>query len=412
MCRKFRKSTLLLFLLLIPVNLSIGCANKINQPVEKPIEPVSTLTIQQETWPVYNTVIWKYKKKNPCSSTPLSFNDIVYTENYKDIVALNRKTGKVLWTHNTHYCESNIIIAENKLIFGSNDTHVYALDAKTGRMVWKFNTGYIVHMVNSAQDKVLVGGEGPYLYALDLKTGKSAWQIDLKVSCEFNSFIDNESIYFGTDNKNLYSIQISTGKINWLVKTEKVVRNSSVWNNLIYFAQCGYQPYEIPGFEKVFFLIALDVVNAKEAWRFNIGGCVNDYPIIYQNHVIFHSEDGYLYSLDAQTGQCKWKKYLGLDHNVSGPVLYNDTLFLGGGSDGRLYVLDAHDGSPKWVFDDIQNNQPLRDNLKSIYTGKPHIIDSTVYFETDAGYLYAIPIVDESKIINNTTKPDSAYPTG
>ncbi len=73
----------------------------------------------------------------------------------------------------------------------------------------------------------------------------------------------------------------------------------------------------------------------QELWKFNAGARVFSDPAISGGVVYFGSGDGYLYALDAGSGQEKWKFKTGRGPGspaISGGVLYF------GSHDGRLYA--------------------------------------------------------------------------
>jgi outer membrane protein assembly factor BamB len=61
--------------------------------------------------------------------------------------------------------------------------------------------------------------------------------------------------------------------------------------------------------------------------------------------VYLSSEDGYVYALDAATGDRRWK--FAAERYVSAPTVVDRTVYLGGG-DGELTVVDARTGKRRW----------------------------------------------------------------
>jgi outer membrane protein assembly factor BamB len=94
-------------------------------------------------------------------------------------------------------------------------------------------------------------------------------------------------------------------------------------------------------------LVALDEHGFFQ-WVFHTGDNVASSPVVFNNLVIFGSEDRTIYALDALTGALKWKKSTS-GAVVSSPALAGDLVVIGS-DDGTVYALSAADGKPAWTF--------------------------------------------------------------
>jgi len=121
-------------------------------------------------------------------------------------------------------------------------------------------------------------------------------------------------------------------------------------------------------------MYAIDIATGNEKWVFFTDGPVRFSPTIWNKHIYFGSDDGYVYCLNAKNGKLNWKyrpgpkdrKILGNGNMISlwpvrTSVLVEDgTVYFGAGVfpyDG-LYVcaLNARDGSIVWKNDDLDDN--------------------------------------------------------
>jgi outer membrane protein assembly factor BamB len=113
-------------------------------------------------------------------------------------------------------------------------------------------------------------------------------------------------------------------------------------------------------------LTAIDTETGRELWRFYADGPVRFAPVAWQGNVYFVSDDGSLYCLDGDTGECVWKfrggpsdrKVLGNERLISvwpargAPVIVDGTVYFAAGIfpfEGIfIYALDAETGQVLW----------------------------------------------------------------
>jgi glucose dehydrogenase len=115
----------------------------------------------------------------------------------QQVIALNAKTGDVLWRYKKelpedllqlHPTNRGVGLYEDKVYIGTVDAHVVALDAKTGQVVWDkavddWKKGYYFTLAPLiAKGKVMVGTSGGelgirgFIAALDARTGQEVWR--------------------------------------------------------------------------------------------------------------------------------------------------------------------------------------------------------------------------------------------
>jgi outer membrane protein assembly factor BamB len=124
--------------------------------------------------------------------------------------------------------------------------------------------------------------------------------------------------------------------------------------------------------------------DGKELWKFFAEGPVRFAPLVHQGRVYFGSDDGYLYCLDASSGELAWKfrggpsdrKVLGNERLISAwpvrgaPVMADDTIYFAAGiwpfMGIFLHALDAESDKVVWT----------NDGDGSMYIKQPHNSDS------------------------------------
>lgn len=136
-------------------------------------------------------------------------------------------------------------------------------------------------------------------------------------------------------------------------------------------------------------------------WKFVTGSRVIGSPVIYDNAIYFGSDDGNVYSVDAENGRQLWKT------STRGPVPCTPAIVKGtvyvGSYDGKFYALDTKTGNVKWKFategerrfeaKGLHGMQPKMQTIADpfdIYLSSPVVTEGSVYFGSGDGHLYAL----------------------
>ncbi|MDP6636520.1 MAG: PQQ-binding-like beta-propeller repeat protein [Phycisphaerae bacterium] len=145
----------------------------------------------------------------------------------ESVMAVNADSGKTLWTHKSKVAPLSLTLGEGKVFF-SNGNGIVALNRKTGKPLWtstgpkigKVGTGGAVRAVYS--DGVLVVANGVRTTALSTKDGKELWNGRLLHSshhCPNDLFVIDGliwSAHTGTAQRlgtQIWAIDLHTGKI-------------------------------------------------------------------------------------------------------------------------------------------------------------------------------------------------------
>jgi alcohol dehydrogenase (cytochrome c) len=131
-------------------------------------------------------------------SPPIVNNGVMFvTTPQQQVIALNAKSGEVLWRYKKelpedliqlHPTNRGVGLYEDKVYLATVDTHLVALNAATGAVVWDkamndYKTGYYATLAPLvAKGKVIVGMSGGelgirgYIAAFDARTGQEVWR--------------------------------------------------------------------------------------------------------------------------------------------------------------------------------------------------------------------------------------------
>ena len=144
-------------------------------------------------------VAWSWALPNgPNEATPLVHDGVMFVHSFGDKVqAIDAVTGDLLWQYNHRLTKGvgptvkrSIAIFGTRLYVPTSDAHMVALDVKTGKVIWDHmvadsKSGYgITGGPLVAAGKVIVGtlGRAPggnLIVALDAETGSQSWKFNV-----------------------------------------------------------------------------------------------------------------------------------------------------------------------------------------------------------------------------------------
>lgn len=144
------------------------------------------------------------------------------------------------------------------------------------------------------------------------------------------------------------------------------------------WARTGFTDVTLP--ENLMWLWAFDLENHPELME------IESSPAVAYGKVYFVAKNGYVYSLDAESGELVWRyltggtagPYLGPSPTVVGGVVYV------GSWDNHVYALDAENGELIWRFE-----VDIFWTLLGV-DGAPAVIDNRVYVGSWNGYFYCL----------------------
>jgi outer membrane protein assembly factor BamB len=136
-------------------------------------------------------------------------------------------------------------------------------------------------------------------------------------------------------------------------------------------------------------------------WKFPTGDRIVSSPVIQNKTLYFGGDDGNIYAVDSENGQQIWKRETG------GPVASTpavaDGIVYATSYDGKLYTLNAETGAVRWKFSTagerrfeakgIHGFKPKDQTIADpfdVYLSSPVVAQSTVYFGSGDGNLYAV----------------------
>lgn len=198
-----------------------------------------------------------------------------------------------------------------------------------------------------AGDLVYIGSCAGTFYALDKTTGAVRWSYDIKKDGNQQSFHGNplfagDLILIGTDKSctpdgigHVYAFDKNTGAVRWKFRTTSASTDVVRAGPRVYFGSIQGN------------WTALNLNDGSVAWNFSPNASNTDCtfpksPVAEEKHVYVAALDGFIYSLDAASGNVTWKRKLPAQASTS-LVLKDKSLFVGA-SDNHVYELKADSG--------------------------------------------------------------------
>ncbi|WP_088052320.1 outer membrane protein assembly factor BamB family protein [Virgibacillus dakarensis] len=281
------------------------------------------------------------------------------------VLGLDAETGEILWKYNT---EGEVMptpaYSDGAIYVATGDRLLYKLDPETGKLLNKADIGSVISMSAPSIDQrtLYVGGGRPKPYtfsAYDLQTDEFKWQtefpdvfagLDDVPPAVSNNIVVTTALEGDSDNPEhfMYALNTETGEIIWeesLGKGEFVENNKSgapiIYDNKIYVGS---------PITKTFY--AYDIKTGEQLWKFK-NEVMKAPPVAQDGVVYFSNTKGFVYALDAESGEVVGKKELGGKLAPAGPIIINDTLFVGS-QDSNVYAVPLaditkgeHDDEPK-----------------------------------------------------------------
>jgi outer membrane protein assembly factor BamB len=305
-------------------------------------------------------------------------------------VALDAKTGKILWDTQT---KGSMLFSgsysDGKFFRGgTHDNTLYCFDANNGDILWTFNPktsdGYFCVGTATAYGMVYSMNKDGFLYALNVTNGDVVWKYQGPSTLMFpgTPTVADGMVYATTGQTASYTeaagesefacLDAYTGAVIWKLPVEAFAPRESVaiaYGNLYMIPgsvtkavdSISGEEYDTAGQVWAFGPQSWSTYRQNPAhlasaqsgptnltllWNYTATGAVSSSPSIADNKVFFGSQDKNVYCIDAQNGSFIWKFPTGA-RIESSPAVSNGKVYIGP-DDGNVYCLDDNDGSLIW----------------------------------------------------------------
>lgn len=259
--------------------------------------------------------------------------------------------------------------------------HVYAIQLSNGNQKWRFpaepdnRISFYAPPALTPDGQLIVGSYDNVLYSLNPQTGQQNWTFDQSRNRFVASpYVSEKGIFAPDADKNIYALGLD-GSLLWRSTT-----GGPTWAQPVADADC--ECIYLPSMDHHIYAFSAD--DGSLRWKTeSLGGAVVGTPAL--------SEDGLLYAgtfakaivaIDSEDGSMVWPAPADTEGWVwSGPALDGNNLYVGD-LNGNFYALDAASGAIRWQLAPEQLDGPI--------VGTPLILADTIYFNTEAGSLFAV----------------------
>ena len=384
--------TSLVFILIIGMNF-ISATSKIVQEEEEQSN-ASIIDEDVDWWPMFhhdlnhsgyststgpetNNILWAYKTEDSIwmPSPAIVDNRVYFGGSSKNFYCIDSDTGEDIWkTPIPNGVGSSPAVENGKVYFGGGleNAGIYCLNITTGEIVWRYQTpGYNGVCGSPAfyKGKVIITARNPEpgcIYCLDADTGGEIWILQ-NITSPQSVAIYNDRVYFGSDDFNVYCLDMDNGNVIWDYTTE-----GEYWPSLHVTI---YDDKLYAGGDDG--LYCLDLEDGGLIWKYPTDEDIPTAPCTADGNVFFAADGGYVYCLNASSGEKIWDFEAGYIFTTSSPAVADGKIYIGSSwPDKKIYCLNATSGEKIWEY-----------ITTSYMYSSPAIADGKLYFGYGADQL-------------------------
>jgi len=319
----------------------------------------------------------------------VSMNQLVYVgSDDGNVYAIDAASGALHWKYTTGGgIRSSATVDHGVLYVGSSDGYFYALNAGDGSLKWKHGFYNAIGSSPTVSGAIVYVNASGYTNALDTATGNIIWQTQASTyATDDASPTVAGGLVFTSAAGGSFSngaLNASNGALQWSISDGVAYSNPAVVNGIVYTAD-----------GEVYKLKALDAATGAQKWGYydQNFGCGTG-PTLAQGKVYIADFKGYMYAIDSATGSLVWKCesfgaaqageqadgiFIGL---FSDPISVGGVVYAGN-NDGFIYAIDAASGQIKWSLGSGLAEHPA--------STKVTVANGVVYCGTPWGDFYAL----------------------
>jgi halocyanin-like protein len=325
--------------------------------------------------------IWSVETGGAVESEPTVVGGTVYVGSHDGYVyALDAESGEEQWRFETgappddqRKADAGVWgaphVVDGTAYVGANDNHLYALDAETGEKRWRVDTGRFVWGSPTLVDGTLYGASRSHLvFALDPETGEPEWTYRAEGPVGSAPTVVDGRVHFASYlDVNMTTLDAATGEHMWDKEFTSELCAPPAYHDGTVFTGFVDRP-----------LYAFDAETGEEEWRFGDDFSIKNPPTFWEG-TVYQADYDALYAVDADTGTLEWKYGGDARPRRNAPTVAGGVLFVGTSRETNLLALDPDTGEELGRFE-----------VYGSVRGSPTVVDGTVFFGADDGYVHAV----------------------
>ncbi len=240
-----------------------------------------------------STAIWPGLETTP-STSYVAFGDGVF--------AVNNTSGALVWRFpdkaqsGKNFYAPPALTSDGNIVVGDFSNTLYELN-QNGQQVWAFDKakeGYLAGIL-ATKDGIYAPNNDNSLYALTLQ-GALRWTFTTKAALWAQPVSDGETIYLGGMDHMLYALQASDGSKKWATNVGGAINNGPILSQdgVLYVGTLGSE------------VLAIKASNGTVLWRTPTDAGVWCKLALNNGNLVFGDISGKIYALNAADGKVIW----------------------------------------------------------------------------------------------------------
>lgn len=268
---------------------------------------------------------FEYDLNTAVESTPMIHDSVLYIGRIDGkMTAISLATKDTVWNFETLgqiSASPNLGKTSDRqlIVFGSYDNYFYCVDARSGKETNKFESGYYINGAAALwKNCILFGGCDAWLRVIDYESGTLSDSLLLDAYIPSSPAIMGNFCYVADYAGDIYEIQLEKGKIS---RSKKIVSASSgngamlstpaLDNESLYYLSDDQNLYSI------------DRKTGSTNWKFLLKGTTAESsPLVCNDKIIVCTKSGIISIHDSSTGQQLWEYDTG-EQIVGSPAVIN-----------------------------------------------------------------------------------------
>jgi len=319
--------------------------------------------VASATLPDQLVTLWRFRAGAAVLNTPVAAAGRVFVANAKGEILATDLNGELLWslkltkgvkedgTPLEEVIDAPLACFDDALLVGTADGTLYAIDAATGEERWRYEVGGpILGTANrssipaageeaSTATAIVVSQDEGALHSVGLADGQPIWKTEGVSRCDGSPAVGDGFVVFGSCVAALHVFSTADGRLERDVEVgtdSEVAGGVAVDGDTVVTGSRSGR------------VLHANLRTGDTLWvNDDCEGEVFTTPAVSRDHVVFASNDGYVYALDRETGVRRWT--FDTEGTPSSPVIAGDKVVIA--ADGVLHMVRLDDGVPVWSYE-------------------------------------------------------------